>query len=130
MGTIPDQDDRAPADELTQAQLALLRARLTALQTELEGHLGGESDRTATVDLDQPIGRLSRMDAMQQQEMAKEQERRIKLRLGQVKQALATFDEGEYGACRRCEEPIGWPRLSARPESPFCVSCMASIEAR
>ena len=88
------------------------------------------SDRTDVVDLDQPIGRLSRMDAMQQQKMAQAQMRRHKLRLQQVKQALSAYDEGEFGECRKCEEPVGYRRLKARPESPFCVECQGEIESR
>lgn len=117
-------------DELTDDQIAELRAELEALQAELEAMLATAGDRTDTVDLDQPIGRLSRMDAMQQQEMAKEQQRRHRLRLAQVKQALTLFREDDYGACRQCEEPIGYKRLKARPEAPFCVECRSQIEQR
>ena len=121
--------DRAVA-ELTAPQTDELAATLRALKAELEGRLANASDRTDTVDLDQPIGRLSRMDAMQQQEMAKEQMRRAKIKLSQIKQALAAFEDGDYGACRRCEEPIGYRRLKASPETPFCLACRAEIERR
>jgi DnaK suppressor protein len=87
-----------------------------------------ESDATATVDLDQPIGRLSRMDAIQQQKMAVEQRRRIELRRGQLRRALGWLEDGGYGYCRRCEEPIGFRRLKARPETAFCLGCRSSIE--
>ncbi len=117
-------------DELTEEQCIELRASLEATQIEIETALEGASDRTATVDLDQPIGRLSRMDAMQQQEMAKEQMRRNRLRLSQIKQALSLFEDEEYGFCRQCEEPIGYKRLKARPEAPLCVECRSEIERR
>ena len=116
------------AEELTSAQAQELEAKLRALLAELRAPIAGASDRTDTVDLDQPIGRLSRMDALQQQAMAKEQRRRVDLRRLQVEQALAALASDDYGACRLCEEPIGYRRLSAKPESAFCVGCMGSIE--
>jgi DnaK suppressor protein len=118
------------ADDLTEEQEEHLHAQLEAVAVELTGLLATRSDRTATVDLDQPIGRLSRMDAIQQQKMAQAQIRRHELRLQQVEQALSTFEETEYGQCRKCEEPIGFRRLQARPETPFCIDCQGAIERR
>lgn len=117
-------------DDLSPEQEAELHQILQGLRDDLVSQIEDGGDAAATVDLDQPIGRLSRVDALQQQKMAKEQRRRQELRLAQVRQALKTFDEDEYGNCRSCEEPIGYPRLKARPESPFCLGCMSSIEQR
>ena len=115
-------------DELTESQLAEVRVDLETTLASLEASLAAESDATATVDLDQPIGRLSRIDALQQQKMAQEQRRRLELRRSQIKQALVWMNNDEYGFCRRCEEPIGYRRLKARPESPFCIACRGAIE--
>ncbi len=60
--------------------------------------------------------------------MAKATEEKAKLRLAQVRVALAAHAEGEYGYCRRCEEPIGIRRLRSRPETPFCVECQGRRE--
>jgi DnaK suppressor protein len=80
------------------------------------------------VDLDEPIGRLSRMDAMQQQKMAQASRRATRMRLDQVGAALANLAAGEYGLCRVCEEPIGYKRLKARPETPRCLECQRKSE--
>jgi DnaK suppressor protein len=117
-------------DELTDDQTTELIGLLQGLQTSLEQHLANASDRTDTVDLDQPIGRLSRVDALQQQAMAKEQLRRNRIKLSQVKQALVAAADDEYGLCRSCEESIGYRRLKAFPEAPFCISCRAALERR
>ena len=117
-------------DELTDAELTELTAALEALRDELEAQLARPSDRAEIVDLDQPIGRISRVDALQQQAMSKEQLRRARLRLAQVRQALAAVEDDEYGFCRRCEEPIGVRRLRVVPESPFCLACRTDIERR
>jgi DnaK suppressor protein len=117
-------------EELTDAQLAELRADLLRLQVDLGVTLADEQGRSDTVDLDQPIGRLSRMDAIQQQEMAKAERRRAELRLNRVAVSLEAMAEQEYGGCGDCEEAIGYPRLKARPDSFFCLECSSKREAR
>ena len=111
-------------DDLTNAQRAELGAQLRALEQTLEAQLqtGAEGARTVTLD-QSSVGRLSRMDAIQQQAMAKATQRNVEVRLQQCGIALRAFENGEYGDCRRCEEPIGFRRLSAKPEAPFCVDC-------
>ena len=51
-------------------------------------------------------------------------------RLKQVENALAAHRNDSYGFCRQCEEPIGYARLKARPETPFCLSCQKEFESR
>jgi len=116
--------------ELTDAQTRGLRAALESAQAELNAALGARQASAKPVDLDEPIGRLSRMDAMQQQQMAAANKRNADLRLQLVRAALAALDDDEYGYCRLCEEPIGYGRLSARPEAPFCLKCQSQRERR
>lgn len=117
------------AEELTEAERAELHAQLLALRAELQAVLRTTDDLAATVELDQAaVGRVSRIDAIQQQQMAEAQKRRNALRLKQVAVALGAFDDDSYGDCKVCGEPIGVRRLRARPESPACVPCMAGLE--
>jgi len=117
-------------EELSQEQIDELHALLVALQAKLKELLQTSSKRSETVDLDAPIGRLTRMDAMQQQSMAQAERRRHELRLLQVNAALQAVDNSAYGDCKRCEEPIAFKRLKARPETPFCLSCTSELERR
>lgn len=45
--------------------------------------------------------------------------------LAEIDAALARLDEGRYGACVRCGEPIGAGRLSVRPAAATCINCAA-----
>ena len=115
-------------DELSEEETGLLKSQLLELIAQLESALAGNVESVAPVVLDQTsVGRLSRMDAMQQQAMAKATREKAQLRLTQCKVALSAFERDEYGFCRKCEEPIGYPRLSARPEAPFCLRCAQSL---
>ncbi|MBT8465279.1 MAG: TraR/DksA family transcriptional regulator [Myxococcales bacterium] len=115
--------------ELSDEQAEALRLRLLELVDELERALQASASAAKPVVLDQSsVGRLSRMDAMQHQAMAKATRDKAELRLGQCKRALSAFDRGEYGLCLKCEEPIGYRRLLAKPEAPFCVDCQRALQ--
>ncbi|QTD57726.1 TraR/DksA C4-type zinc finger protein [Parasphingorhabdus cellanae] len=87
----------------------------------LEEDAAGWSD---TVELDQQsVGRLSRMDAMQQQEMAQAEARRRANDLARIDIALKRMDEDEYGWCAECGEPIAYKRLEIDPAAALCVAC-------
>jgi len=120
--------DPMDEEELTDAQIEALTARLEALRDALGAALDQSKEGTAVVSLDQPIGRVSRIDALQQQKLAQASRRQQELELGQVRVALAAARSGDYGFCRSCEEPIGFRRLSARPQSPFCLRCQSGRE--
>ncbi|MDA3903441.1 MAG: TraR/DksA C4-type zinc finger protein [Desulfuromusa sp.] len=115
-------------EELTAAQQTKLHNQLLNLQEELKLLLTDSSASSQVVDLAQPIGRLSRMDALQQQAMAKANRAGHQQRLTLIEAALLTIKLGRYGECRRCEEPIGYSRLNVRPESPFCLDCQKQSE--
>lgn len=114
--------------ELTAAQQTQLHSQLLALQKELKLLQTESVASSQIVDLDQPIGRLSRMDALQQQAMAKANRAGHQQRLTLIEAALLAIKQERYGECRRCEEPIGYPRLNVRPESPFCIDCQKQSE--
>ena len=114
--------------ELTTAQQDELQHKLVVLKGELEALLEKSSASSQAVDLDRPIGRLSRMDALQQQAMAKANRAAHQLRLTLVEAALSAIKADRYGECRRCEEPISFSRLQVRPESPFCLDCQQESE--
>lgn len=47
-----------------------------------------------------------------------------------LRQALARIEEGSYGACEACGQPIGVSRLLARPEARLCIACQTRVERR
>lgn len=99
---------------------ALIEQRLQELEIEEARGLDGQN----VVVLDQQsVGRLSRMDALQSQAMAKGlHARRDALRKALVA-ARGRLDEGEYGYCDDCGDTIAEGRLRADPTAMKCVSC-------
>ena len=91
---------------------------------ELRALSNASRDSRAPVELDQQsVGRLSRMDAMQQQSMDLAREERRRQRLAVLAAALHRVDEGEYGYCLACGEDILPRRLEIDPAVTLCVSC-------
>jgi DnaK suppressor protein len=50
--------------------------------------------------------------------------------LSEVEAALVRMDDGSYGTCVDCGEPIGWPRLNAQPTAERCIVCQEKVEKR
>ncbi len=110
-------------DVLTYEQVEQFRVLLEELRGELRAGLERGAEDVAPVSPDAAIGRLTRQDAMQAQQMALALRRRTQVRLQQVESALDRVDKGEFGLCVRCEEEIAPARLRVRPEAPLCLNC-------
>jgi len=101
-----------------------IEAQLLARKKELEESIAAGKDEGRPVELDQTrIGRLSRMDALQQQAMSQETERRRKTELARVTSALERLETGDFGYCVTCGEEIAENRLSLDPTLPTCIDC-------
>lgn len=102
-----------------------IRERLLAMKASLNDIADTASEAAATVELDQAsVGRLSRMDALQGQQMAHEAERRRQRQLVAVEGALRRLDSGEYGYCFVCGEDINTKRLQVDPTATRCIKCV------
>lgn len=100
------------------------RKRLTEKQQELLEIVESSKDSRKPVELDQSrVGRLSRMDALQDQAMALETERRREIELRRIDAALARVESGDYGYCLTCGEEIEPKRLELDPATPVCIDC-------
>lgn len=101
------------------------RRQLLAWREQLRQSEDADREATQPVELDQPsIGRLSRMDAMQAQQMARETARRRQQQLQRIEGALRRIDSGEFGYCAVCEEEIDPRRLKIDPATTRCLECM------
>lgn len=113
---------------LTAAQLGELHRLLLAREAEAHQGLVASSDDAKPVDLELSIGRLSRVDAMQHQHVAIARRRSVGVLVQQISAALARVADRSYGLCLDCDEPIGYARLRARPETPLCRRCQSARE--
>ena len=114
---------------MTEFSPAAMRDKLLELRRQLEAVATTGEESAAVVELDQTkVGRLSRMDAMQAQAMAKASTERRAALLRGIAAALGRIDDGSYGLCRDCGEPIDPRRLDFDPTVLRCVDCAAKFE--
>lgn len=99
-------------------------AELNNTRTKLLEESADSADSRATVMLDQTsVGRLSRMDALQAQAMAKADEQRRQNTLHKIQSALSRLESNEFGECIECGEWISLKRLQWDPTVLKCIDC-------
>ena len=109
---------------MTNAEQINLTKKLHSLIADLELAETSTSDNRAPVKLDQTsVGRLSRMDAMQQQAMANATSQRRKASITMAKAALKRIAHGKFGYCVECGDNISEKRLNHNPAVTTCISC-------
>lgn len=105
-------------------QISRFRELISQKLAELKDEILEAESGKKIVELDQQaIGRLSRMDALQQQAMAMALENRREVEILRLKQALVRIGEDEFGYCEDCGEDIPIKRIEVDLACTRCISC-------
>lgn len=113
---------------LSAEQLAQIREELVRTRERLDRSLKATRRANQPVVLDQTsVGRLSRIDALQNQGLTKGLEEREMARRAQIENALRRVDDGTYGRCSGCGKPIAFERLLVFPEALACGACGGGV---
>ena len=111
---------------LSADQVDELRTELERQLARLQKSMKVTDEALRTVELDQTaVGRLSRMDSLQNQSLSKGLRDREVVRLSQIREALARVEKGTYGVCTECGGAIPFERLFVFPEAPECADCVS-----
>ena len=97
-----------------------IQSRLTAIDQEIVAL----AETTEAVSPDVSIGRLSRLDSMQHQQMALAGKRRLEDERNRLHEALRRIDAGSFGKCLLCGGDIADERLEYQPDAVTCVPCL------
>jgi len=109
-------------------KIVQFRQQLLTLKDELIEALATTANDIKPVVLDQAaVGRISRVDAMQMQQMALESSRRRERQLILVDQALNRLEKQIYGICVDCDEDINIRRLEIDPTAIRCIKCAEAL---
>jgi DnaK suppressor protein len=105
------------------------KARLEARREELKSLHELSAQARGAVELDQTsVGRVSRIDAMQRQQMALASDRQRAEELVRIDAALQRIEDGSYGECLICEEPIAPKRLEFDAAIATCIDCASQVK--
>jgi DnaK suppressor protein len=108
---------------LTPEQLGQLRDELQRTLARLERSMKSNGNgRPGEID-QSAVGRLSRIEAIQNQGLTQNLAEREQVQLGEVLAALRRIEEGSYGICTSCHTPIRYERLLVFTEARNCSQC-------
>lgn len=102
-----------------------LKAKIKAALTKAEAEIERMQEAVKPISPENSIGRVSRMDAINNKGVAEAALRTTKRKLDSLRKALLKIDEESFGKCARCGHPIQEARLMYMPESTDCVRCAA-----
>ena len=118
-----------PTAMLTEAEATTLRQRLLADRERLVRN----AQRAMGFSMDRDRDRVGRdsMDESVEEAMISTELRlhdREKFLLGKIDEALDRLNDGSIDQCEDCDQPIGFPRLQARPVTTLCITCKEERE--
>lgn len=91
--------------------------------TKTEQIIAEYEEGAAPIAPDDAIGRVSRMDAINNRTIVEAALRTAKEKLTKLQYMKDNLDSPDFGLCARCGSKIPAGRLILKPESPFCVRC-------
>jgi len=100
-----------------------IQAKISSELTQLRVQIHQLTKLTQPIAPDCSLGRLTRVEAMNEQVINLKILEEARLRETRLQNALRRIDHEMFGICIECEEPIGIGRMLVRPESVRCVGC-------
>lgn len=113
--------DAAAVRQRLARERATALARAESLRRRLD-EIGDASTRTGADDEHDPEGATLAYERAQAQGLLVDARHELEA----LDRALARVEQGAYGVCERCGEPIAVERLDALPATTTCISCASS----
>lgn len=116
------------SDYMNDVQLAFFRNRLRQIEQEILNNAGATTENLReTQFVPDPADRATIEEEHALELRTRDRERKL---LKKVQQSIARIDSGEYGWCEETGEPIGTPRLLARPTATLSLEAQERREMR
>lgn len=116
------------SDYMNDAQLAFFRERLRSMERDLLTSAGETTEHLReTVIVPDPADRATIEEEHALELRTRDRERKL---LKKIKQAVDRLDQGDYGYCEETGDPIGIPRLLARPTATLSLEAQQRRELR
>ena len=100
-----------------------IRQRLQEAIVKAEKKVARYESLTQPIAPDNAIGRVSRMDAINNKAVSDAALRKAQEHLAGLRSHLQALDTPEFGRCSKCHNPIPVERILLAPASRFCVNC-------
>ena len=104
-------------------QLKILTKQLHEEIKSTENKIEKYSQLCKPISPENAIGRVSRMDAINNKSVVEAALRVAKEKMKQLKQVENKINDDDFGVCKKCNNTIPFRRLMIQPQSKFCVIC-------
>lgn len=108
---------------MTEKELIEIEELVDSAITTTQGLILEYKEETKPIAPDCAIGRVSRMDAINNKSIVEAALRTQENKLRGLNHVKATLHEGDFGLCNRCRNPIPIQRILLVPHKKFCVRC-------
>nr|WP_321356806.1 TraR/DksA C4-type zinc finger protein [uncultured Draconibacterium sp.] len=100
-----------------------IKIQITSEIEKTEKLIQEYTELTKPVEPENAIGRISRMDAINNKSVIEAALRKTKDKLEKLKFALSKVDDDDFGLCIKCKKPIPLGRVLIMPQARTCVNC-------
>ncbi len=108
---------------MTKEERAELKSKIKTAIILTEEKIKGMESMAEPITPENSIGRISRMDAINNKSVVEAALRTARKRLNSLKLAVSKVEDENFGLCSMCKNPIPAARLMYMPESTRCVRC-------
>ena len=108
---------------MTTEKRAELKAKINETIQQTQQKITTLAEAAKPIAPENSIGRVSRMDAINNKSVSEAALRNAKRKLAKLQHALSKLDDPNFGNCSNCSRPIQTKRLMFMPESTLCVRC-------
>ena len=108
---------------MTEQEIKFLKEKINTEIQKMEKKIGNYKQNTKPISPENSIGRVSRMDAINNKSVSEAALRTAKRKLASLKFALTKVGSPDFGNCAKCGNPIQIGRLMYMPESNNCIRC-------
>ncbi len=109
---------------MTSSEKAALKEIIINKINDLRNEIFDLEELTKPIPLDASIGRISRMDAINNKTINEAALRNKKKVLNRLERILENSDSKDFGLCRKCGNEIPFGRLEFMPQATRCVACV------
>lgn len=108
---------------MDQTQRSALKIKIEQKIKRMKVQILDLEEATKPIPPENSIGRISRMDAINNRSVNESALRQAKAKMEGLKTALDRIEDVDFGLCTRCKQEIPIGRLLLVPESSLCISC-------
>lgn len=100
-----------------------IKAKVLAEIDKTEKSIADYKELTKPISPENAIGRISRMDAINNKSVTEAALRQAESKLKNLQLVLENVEDQDFGLCQKCQKPIPIGRILLMPQSRFCVNC-------